>query len=122
VSGKRRPAPGNPISSDGLPLAFAGLWEECRDPDGQAIGCCAIIVTRANALVQPIHDRMPMILEPRAYGPWLSVDNAEDLTQLLVPFPPANMEAYPVDRWVNNPQNQGAACRCILRKDVYHSP
>ena len=50
---------------DGLPLAFAGLWEEWRSPDGQAIGSCAIIVTRANALVQPIHDRMPVILEPQ---------------------------------------------------------
>jgi putative SOS response-associated peptidase YedK len=47
---------------DGLPLAFAGLWEEWRDPDGQAVGCCAIIVTRANALLQPIHERMPVIL------------------------------------------------------------
>jgi putative SOS response-associated peptidase YedK len=96
---------------DGLPLAFAGLWEEWRDPDGQA-GSCAIIVTRANALVQPIHDRMPVILEPRAYGQWLSTDitDAEDLTQLLVPFPRENMKAYPVDRWVDNPQNEGAAC------------
>ena len=47
---------------DGLPLAFAGLWQEWRDPDGQAVGCCAIIVTRANALLQPIHERMPVIL------------------------------------------------------------
>ncbi|MDQ3583959.1 MAG: SOS response-associated peptidase [Pseudomonadota bacterium] len=97
---------------DGLPLAFAGLWEEWRSPDGQAIGSCAIIVTRANALLQPIHDRMPVILEPHAYGPWLSTDitDTEDLTQLLVPFPPENMKAYPVDRWVNNPRNEGAAC------------
>lgn len=41
-----------------------------------------------------------MILEPRAYGPWLSADI---LTQLLVPFPPENMKAYRLDRWVNNP-------------------
>jgi putative SOS response-associated peptidase YedK len=69
-------------------------------------------VTRANTLLQPIHDRMPVILEPRAYGQWLSTDitDAEGLTQLLVPFPPENMKAYPVDRWVNNPQNEGAAC------------
>ncbi|MDQ3775310.1 MAG: SOS response-associated peptidase [Pseudomonadota bacterium] len=70
---------------DGLPLA-AGLWEEWRRPDGQAVGCCAIIVTRANALMQPIHDRMPVILDPRAYGQWDITD--ADLTQLLVPFPP----------------------------------
>ena len=70
---------------DGLPLAFAALWEEWRDPDGQAVGSCAIIVTRANALVQPIHDRMPVIVEPHAYGPWLGTDitDAEGLTQSL---------------------------------------
>jgi putative SOS response-associated peptidase YedK len=53
---------------------------------------------------------MPVILEPRAFRQWLSTDitDAEDLTQLLVPFPPENMKAYPVDRWVNNLQNEGA--------------
>jgi putative SOS response-associated peptidase YedK len=55
---------------------------------------------------------MPVILEPHAYGPWLSTDltDTEGLTQLLAPFPPENMKAYPVDRWVNNPKNEGAAC------------
>lgn len=97
---------------DGLPLAFAGLWEEWRSPDGQAVGSCAIIVTRANPLVEPIHDRMPVILEPRAYEEWLSTDltDTEGLTQLLVPFPSEDMEAYPVDRRVNNPKNEGVAC------------
>ena len=59
------------------------------------------------------HERMPVILEPHAYGRWLGTDitDAEGLTQLLVPFPPENMKAYPVDTWVNNPQNEGAACR-----------
>jgi putative SOS response-associated peptidase YedK len=53
---------------------------------------------------------MPVILEPSAYGQWLStnITDAEDLTQLLVPFPPGNTKAYPVDRRVNNPQNEGA--------------
>ena len=97
---------------DGLPLAFAGLWEEWRDRDGQAIRSCTILVTRANTLLQPIHDRMPVILEPHAYGQWLGTDitDAEGLTQLLVPFPPEGMEAYPVEKWVNNPKNEGAAC------------
>ena len=55
---------------------------------------------------------MPVILEPRAYAQWLSTDitDAEGLTRLLVPFPPEDMEAYLVDRTVNNPRNEGAAC------------
>ena len=48
---------------------------------------------------------MPVILEPRAYGQRLSTDitDAEGLTQLLAPFPPENIKAYPVNRGVNNP-------------------
>ncbi|MGH9891013.1 MAG: SOS response-associated peptidase family protein [bacterium] len=42
------------------------------------------------------HNRMPVILEPRAYRPWLSSDltDTEGLTQLLAPFPPENMKTY----------------------------
>jgi putative SOS response-associated peptidase YedK len=55
---------------------------------------------------------MPVILDPHAFGPWLGTDltDAEGLTPLLTPFPPEDMEAYPVDRTVNNPGNEGAAC------------
>ena len=54
----------------------------------------------------------PRILEPSAYGQWLGTNltDTEDLTQLLAPFPPEDMEATPADMTVNNPGNEGAAC------------
>jgi putative SOS response-associated peptidase YedK len=56
---------------DGSVLSFAGLWDEWHDAEtGEAVKSCTIIVTAANALTRPIHDRMPVIL--RDFEPWLS--------------------------------------------------
>ena len=72
----------------------------------------APIVTRANALIQPIHDRMPVTWSRArtGRGSARTFTDAEGLTQLLAPFPAENIKAYPVDRWVNNPKSEGAAC------------
>ena len=52
-------------------FAFAGLWEHWQGAAGEAIESCSIIVTEANDLIQPIHDRMPVILSPEDYALWL---------------------------------------------------
>ena len=57
--------------ADGRPLAFAGLWEHWQDAHGTEIEKCTIITPQANALVKPLHDRMPVILEPAQWTPWL---------------------------------------------------
>ena len=74
------------------------------------------VLTARPGTVVVSHERMPVILEPSAYGQWLSTDitDTEDLTQLFVPFPPENMKAYPVDRRVNNPQSEGRAHEIYL--------
>lgn len=96
---------------DGKPFAFAGLWELWHAPDASLVYSCTIITTQPNALVQPIHNRMPVILPASAYATWL--DPAErqptDLNQLLVPYPADAMAAYPVSRLVNAPQNDTPA-------------
>ena len=56
---------------DGLPVAFAGIWYAAQ-PYQADQGICVIITTAANALVAPIHDRMPVILPPDHFGAWLS--------------------------------------------------
>lgn len=48
---------------DDRPFAFAGLWEHWKGDD-EVIESCTIIVTEANDLMKPIHDRMPVILSP----------------------------------------------------------
>ena len=97
---------------DGIPLAFAGLWESWQSPEGPEIRTCTILTTDANELLAPIHNRMPVILQPEAYDPWLAPDtrDLDLLSSLLVSYPGDAMEAYPVSRRVNSPANNEPGC------------
>ena len=65
----------------GEPLALAGLWEAWRSPDGNILRTVCIITTEANAVMKPIHDRMPVVVKPEDWDKWLteSVEHAEML-------------------------------------------
>jgi len=93
-------------------FAFAGLWERWKNPDtGDVIESCTIITTDSNDLVRKLHDRMPVIFEPSAYGPWLSKETRpEALAALLRPLPSEKMKAWPVSPLVNNPANNLPEC------------
>ena len=85
----------------GATFAFGGLWDRWAGPDG-AIESCALITTSANALVAPIHGRMPVLIDRSAYERWLDPDASEDeLRALLAPFAADLMEAFPVSPRVN---------------------
>lgn len=94
---------------DGAPFGMAGLWERWRRPDGGAIESCTLIVTDANNLVRRLHDRMPVILAPEDYGPWLDpkTTDANRLRSLLRPAEPTAWELHQVSRKVNSPRNEG---------------
>jgi len=94
------------------PFAFAGLWERWEGITGEAVETCVILTTAPNELLGALHDRMPLILPPEAYGPWLdpAVRSPEALSPLLKPFPADAMEAYPVGRSVNNPRTDDPSC------------
>jgi putative SOS response-associated peptidase YedK len=93
-------------------FAFAGLWDRWESPDEGAVETCTILTTSANAMLAPIHDRMPVILPPGEYDRWLdpSLKDPESLTPLLVPFPPEKMIAYPVSPRVNAPSADDKGC------------
>jgi len=96
---------------DGELFSFAGLWERWHDPKGEEVESCTLLTTTANELMQPIHDRMPVILVPSAEEQWLDPRaSAEALRSLLVPYTSEGMEARPVGRWVNNPKHDGTRC------------
>jgi putative SOS response-associated peptidase YedK len=97
---------------DSSPMPFAGIWEAWCSPDGQVMESCAILTTSANAKIAPIHDRMPVILHPSAFGLWLNreVHEAERLAPLFVPCPADQLVSYPVSPLVNNPANDTTAC------------
>ena len=109
--GKRPKLPWFIRRRDGEPLAFAGLWESWHDPKAAEgdppLRTCVIITTEPNALLSPIHDRMPVVLPESEWDGWLSVDNRDTstLVNLLVPLPADELEAWPVSTLVNKADN-----------------
>ena len=93
-------------------FAFAGLWDRWESPDEGVIETCAILTTAANAVLAPIHDRMPVILPPSEYARWLdpTLKDPDELSPLLVPFPPEGMLAIPVSPRVNAPSTDDEKC------------
>ena len=104
---------------DGQPFGFAGLWEKWRSPANEEIISCTILTTAANELLQPIHDRMPVILEPKDYDLWLDsqVQTPQTLQQLLRPYPAPAMIAYPVSTLVNNSRHNSPECIIPLSEE-----
>jgi putative SOS response-associated peptidase YedK len=90
-------------------VAFAGLWETWVGPNGEELDTAAIVTTDANAVLRPIHDRMPVILPEDAYAAWLDCTNvdAKEASRLLVPAPDDLMEAYEISPAVNRVANDG---------------
>jgi putative SOS response-associated peptidase YedK len=97
---------------DGLPFAFAGLWEHWEGPQGDALETCTILTTEPSELVRPVHDRMPVILDPKDWDLWLdpTMHEPERLQSLLRPYPAEKMIAFPVGQTVNNPANDHEEC------------
>jgi putative SOS response-associated peptidase YedK len=97
---------------DGQPFAFAGLWERWETPTNDEIISCTILTTAANELLQPIHERMPVILEPQDYDLWLDsqVQTPETLQPLLRSYLAPAMTAYPVSTLVNNSRHNSSEC------------
>jgi putative SOS response-associated peptidase YedK len=93
-------------------FAFAGLWEQWKNPEGQLIETCSIITTTPNSLLADVHDRMPVILADEAYDLWLDpgFQKTDAVCALLKPYDPALMRRYEVSRRVNLVNNDDAAC------------
>ncbi|WP_076791450.1 SOS response-associated peptidase [Chlorobium sp. KB01] len=90
---------------DGRPMAFAGLWESWQPVDAAEapVRSCTIITTRANHQMAPVHDRMPVILEPENWRQWLQAGKP-GAEKLLEPSGEGTLDIYPVSTRVNNPQ------------------
>jgi len=84
-------------AADGGLLAFAGLWETWRSPEGEEIVTATIIVREANPFMAKIHDRMPSMLHPRDFDAWLSGVGGRELLTL----PPPELREWIVDARMN---------------------
>lgn len=117
---------------DGSMLAFAGLYEYWRgdqehggaapelnlnrggdrtQADLAPLLSCSIITTTANARIEPIHDRMPVVLNPSDWDLWLNPDyrDADHLVEMLRPAPAELFAVHKVSTAVNNARNSGPA-------------
>ena len=91
----------------GGPLAFAALWETWTGPNGEEMETAAIVTTRANRTLAPIHDRMPVVVPPEAFDLWLNSTAVEATTAaaLIAPAPDNLLEAYEISTDVNRVAN-----------------
>ena len=108
------------VMKSGEPFAFAGLWDSWRDPDGEIVRSCTIITTEANELLRPIHNRMPVILPREMESFWLDhdVEDRDALSDVMVPYQSAEMEAYEVSSLVNRPGNDSPEVIVPAGKEV----
>ena len=92
---------------DGGPFAFAGLWNAWKDPASESwLQSFTIVTTTPNELTAQVHNRMPVILEPRDYNRWLErVDGERPPVDLLRPFPASEMRVKEANKDVGNLRN-----------------
>ncbi|MFH1120570.1 MAG: SOS response-associated peptidase [Bacteroidota bacterium] len=102
------------------PFAMAGLWDEWSHEPGKHIYSFAIITTSPNKLMEPIHNRMPVILLKENYDEWLSGDNEYNLSEMLRPFPDNGMKVYKVSDRVNSVNSDGPELiRPLVNQDLF---
>ncbi len=90
-------------------IAFAGLMETYANPNGSEVDTGAILTTAASADIAPIHDRMPVVIQPEHFSRWLDCRRQEphDVADLLRPAEPGFFEALPISDLVNTVTNTG---------------
>lgn len=89
-------------------LAMAGLWESWRDPSGPIMRTFCVITTGPNAIMAPIHDRMPVLVQPKDWAAWLDpAVPGSAVADLIAPALDGALEARPVSKAVNRAANEG---------------
>jgi putative SOS response-associated peptidase YedK len=92
---------------DGLPYALAGLWERSKDRNTNTeLLPFTVITTDPSELVEPMHDRMPVIIAAKDYDHWLKAPPDRLPIDLLRPFDADKMTAWKVHKAVGNVQNE----------------
>lgn len=91
-------------------FAFAGLWEYWEH-DTETVYSCTIITTGANELINPIHQRMPVVVDEVHYKDWLNKQTGiKSIDPLLACDAYQGMKLKPVSDWVNNPKHNDKNC------------
>ena len=97
-------------------FALAGIWDHWEGKQGEVIESVAIITTSANELMQPIHDRMPVILEKEDVAGWIApTTKLEKALAMLKPCSSARLMTYSVSSVVSSARHDGL--ECVARVD-----
>jgi putative SOS response-associated peptidase YedK len=110
-AGKAR-QPFNVRRKDGKVFGVAGLWDRLESGDAEPLESCLVLTTAANGVVLPIHDRMPVILDPASYERWLSPP-ARGGPEMMAAFQQLSedlLESYPVSSLVNRAGVEDPRC------------
>lgn len=102
-------------------FSMAGLYDIWITPGGEKLSTCTVITTEPNRLMEPIHNRMPVILKPADEALWLErqpsshthgnhPSHLQSLKELLRPYPAEEMQAVPVSTTVNSVKNDTQDC------------
>ena len=104
----------------GEPMALAGLWENWKSPEDEWIRSCTILTTAANSFIEPVHNRMPVILSAETEPLWLDplTETPDNLEPLLVPAPPEWLDVREVSPVVNNARSEGPGCIAPVTLDA----
>ncbi|MBF0445622.1 MAG: SOS response-associated peptidase, partial [Magnetococcales bacterium] len=99
---------------DRRPFAFGGLWESWLGggDDGGGVETFTVLTTEPNDVVRPIHNRMPLIIDPADYSTWLDCETHDmaAVDRLLHPIQATKMHAFAVSSFVNSTSNEGPGC------------
>ena len=93
---------------DGRPLPLAGLWSSWKDPEsGERLTTCTILTGPPNNVVEPLHDRMPVVMPRERWGPWLDParQDVDDVMALLDGVEAHRLTEHAVSTLVNNVRN-----------------
>ena len=98
--------------ASGETMAFAGLWENWKSPEDEWVRSCTILTTAANSFIEPVHNRMPVILSEETVPLWLDplTETPDNLEPMLVPAPPELLAVREVSPVVNNARSEGPEC------------
>ena len=110
VPGQKRRKPYAVAIRDGEIFALGGLWEAWRAKEsGEWLITCAILTTEPNELLEPIHDRMPVIVKERDYAKWISPGTeAVEVRRMVESFPADVMRTWEIGLLVNDPKTDDA--------------
>jgi putative SOS response-associated peptidase YedK len=88
---------------DGAPLALGGVWETWCGPNGEETDSACIVTTTANAVMAPVHHRMPVILQADEFDVWLDADSygVDDALALTRPAGDDVLECFRVSPMLN---------------------